>query len=195
MLYTDYEETPISFRMEVMALPKALFKPEPVSTQVKRARRMITMLGTLNILLALGIVGVFFWYKTANDRLALRAADIQREAPITVTMPLKVFAENRILDTTDRVSSPLVTIFGKVGNYADLRNALKNFTVTVRDTTVAPNPSSGEFAENVVLHPGENSITVALGWDGAVRDRQTYAITYEEPAPIDASTTGAAVTP
>ncbi len=170
-----------------MALPKQLFKPEPVSTQVRRAKRVIATLGTLNVLLAIGIIGTLFWYKTANDQSALHAADLQRSAPVIVTMPLKAFADNRILDTTDRVTSPLLTMYGKVNGYADLRKALNDFTVTVRDTTVTPNPSSGEFAENVVLHPGENDIVVALGWDGTIRDQQTYAITYDESANTSSS--------
>jgi hypothetical protein len=179
--------------MESMAIPKQLFKPEPVAAQVKRARRVIAMQGTLNVLLVIGIVGVIYWVKASNDQSALHASDLQRSAPVVVTMPIKAFADNRILDTTDRVSSPLLTIYGKVNGYGDLRNALNQFTVAVHGTTVAPNSSSGEFAENVALHPGENTIDVTLGWDGTVRDRQTYVITYEEP--VTTSSSGATTTP
>ena len=174
--------------MELM-LPEKLLKPKPgEEIDPGKVKRIIRFQGVLNVILIIALVGCVGWYYKYGRSIEHRVFSDAFDPPVRVTMPLHVFGEQRRLNPMDVVHEPIVTVFGKVDDYANLRDILDGFTVLVRKTSVVPNLTTGEFVEKIALKPGRNEVDIVLKWDGQEKYRYQYTISYikspreEEPS-------------
>jgi hypothetical protein len=167
-------------------LPEKLLKPKPgEEIDPGRVKRIIRFQGVFNVILIIALVGCIGWYFKYGKLIEHRVFSDAFNPPVRVTMPLHVFGEQRRLNPTDVVHDPIIVVFGKVDDYANLREILDRFTVLVRKTTVTPNLTTGEFAEKIALKPGRNEIDIVIKWDEQERYRYQYTISYIKPAPDD----------
>jgi hypothetical protein len=170
-------------------LPDELLKPRKNAkpkNKDRRTRRVLRLQGALNVLLAAALAASWVWFLRVPEAATFRDLADEYDPPVRVVMPLHAYGEDRLLKADDTVQDPVVTIYGKVEDYAALKDALPWFKVKVRQTQVSPNERTGDFIERIVLKQGMNPIDITVEWDGAEKYRYAYNITYVKPeSPVE----------
>jgi hypothetical protein len=170
-------------------LPDELLKPQKNAgpkNNDRRTRRVLRLQGALNVLLAAALAASWTWFLHANGPAVIRELADEYGTPVRVVLSLHAYGEDRLLKPDDTVRDPVVTIYGRVEDYAALKDALPWFKVKIRRTQISPNERTGDFIERIVLKQGMNPIDVTLEWDGAEKERYAYNITYVKPeSPVE----------
>ncbi len=159
-------------------LPKKLIKAPKLQVDPVRALRIIRIQANVIILLVVALAGTLMWFTRVKNSVDLHVLSKDFEPQLRVNIDTKVFSGDDNVTNTGISQSPIVTMYGKIKDFGTLNNALSDLAVTIRGTRVNIVPENGEFAEKVLLQPGQNTIDLLVWWDGVSRYRQHYTVTY-----------------
>lgn len=159
-------------------LPQKLTKATKLQVDPVRALRIIRIQANAIVLLVVALAATWFWFTRVKSAVDLHVLSKDFEPQIRVNIETKVFSGDDNITNTGISQTPLVTMYGKIKDYGALNEALPDFAITIRDARVAIIPENGEFAEKVVLRPGQNTIDLLVWWNGTSRYRQHYTVTY-----------------
>lgn len=102
---------------------------------------------------------------------------------LRIVMPVIAYGDGRQLNTQDIVQNPEITVYGQIKNFEILREHLQGFMVTLQGTSIIPKRETGEFAERLILQPGQNTVDIVLKWDGQEQKRLQYELSYIAQTP------------
>lgn len=156
----------------------------------RKLLRTIRIQGALIILLliALALAGFWIWTQREEQTPTINEAIEGLRPGVRITMPVVVYGDGRQLNAEDTVHDPEVTVYGKIENFPVLRESLHDFTVLLQGTTVVMKRESGEFAERLILSPGQNIVDIVLKWGGVEQKRLQYQLDYQPKTPAETTT-------
>lgn len=162
----------------------------PSALDQGRLLTIIRIQGVFNILLLVACVSMWVWTSRIPKVPTIEGILSGLKPEIRIAMPIIAYGDNRQLATQDIVHHPEITLYGQVKNIDTLRDRLQNFTILLQGTTVIPKRETGEFAERLILQPGQNIVDIVLKWDGQEQKRLQYELSYipETPTSTNSST-------
>lgn len=140
--------------------------------------RTIRIQGAFNILLLVACISIWAWMMRIQRVPTIEGILSGLQPELRITMPVIAYGDGRQLQTQDIVQNPEITVYGQIKNFETLREHLQGFMIVLQGTTVIPKRETGEFAERLILQPGQNTVDVVLKWDGQEQKRFQYELSY-----------------
>jgi len=160
-----------------------LFKPSKLEQTIdeRTVKRIIYFQSTLNILLIIALIACALVIKYSNRTVIASITMMSKEIPIHLNFPIQIMGDGHLLRQTDLVHTPLVHVYGQLKEYASAQMMAEDFAIYVRGTRVFPKAETGEFAEKLLLLPGQNIVDVTVRWSGKEQYRYQFSIVYIAP--------------